>query len=176
MKRYIVLLVVMTLLAGLAGAQSLDQLVARTGFQPVKEGSATRDFDLPGLSGEKLSLAGFKGKLVMLNFWATWCPPCRAEMPSMQKLYTQLKADGFEILAVNLQENAKTVSDHIKKNGFTFPVALDASGSVGGAYGIRAIPTSFLVDRGGKIIGSLVGTREWADPASVEAFMTLLAK
>jgi thiol-disulfide isomerase/thioredoxin len=155
--------------------ESVAEDLRKAGIGVVKEPVPIADFTLPKLGGGTISLSGLKGKVVFLNFWATWCPPCRAEMPSMEKLYGLYKSDGLEILAVNLQEDEKIVRDFMKKNGLSFPVALDGSGKTGGTYGVRGIPTTFIVDRESRIIGSVVGGKEWDTPEVLQAFKTVLS-
>ena len=132
------------------------------------------DFTLPLLTGENGTLSAYKGKVVILNFWATWCPPCRAEMPSMETLYQRFKDQGLEILAVDLGEKAATVRQFIRSNRYTFPVLLDESGRVGSLYGIEAVPTSYIIDRGGKIIATVAGSFQWDNPRVIAAFDALL--
>ena len=130
-------------------------------------------FSLPLLSGERTSLSSYRGKVVLLNFWATWCPPCRAEMPSMEALYRRFKDQGLEILAVDIGEDS-AVQQYIQNNSFTFPVLLDGDGKVSSQYGIRAIPTTFIIDREGKIISMIRGGINWDDPKLTAAFDALL--
>jgi thiol-disulfide isomerase/thioredoxin len=112
---------------------------------------------------------------VFLNFWATWCPPCRAEMPSMERLYQKLKGQGLVILAVDLQEDAKSVQKFVSQHKLTFPILLDSDGRIGGTYGARSIPTSYIVDRKGNVLGGTVGGREWDTPEMIAFFTRLLA-
>ena len=132
------------------------------------------DFALPLLDGNQCKLSDFKGRVVFLNFWATWCPPCRAEMPSMEAVYRQLKDEGFEILAVNIQEDAASVAAFMKDNKLSFPVALDESGQVSAQYGIQAIPTSYIIDRRGLIVSRLTGSINWNEPKIIAALQSLL--
>ena len=138
--------------------------------QPV----TPNDFSLRFLSGGSAFLSSFKGKIVILNFWATWCPPCRAEMPSMEKLYQLYKDKGFEILAVDLGESDETVSQFIKRGNFTFPVMMDSNNKIGIMYGIESIPTSFILNREGKIIARVVGSIHWDSPSMIAAVEELL--
>jgi len=133
-----------------------------------------RDFTLPLLGGKNAALSSYKGKVVLLNFWATWCPPCRAEMPSMETLYKRFSAQGLEILAVDMGEDALIVQRYIKNGGFTFPVLLDSSSKVSSVYGIQAIPTTYIIDREGKIIGRVVGSIEWDNQKVFAAIEALL--
>jgi peroxiredoxin len=148
--------------------------LTKAGIQTVKERVPVVDFTLPKLGGGTASLGSLKGQVVFLNFWATWCPPCREEMPSMEKLYVRFKDRGFTILAVDLQEDEKTVAEFVKKYKLTFPVALDGSGRIGGTYGVRGIPTTYIVDREGGIVGAVVGGKDWGSPEVVAAFETLI--
>ncbi|MCL1928380.1 MAG: TlpA family protein disulfide reductase [Treponema sp.] len=132
------------------------------------------DFTLPLLNGGSAVLSSYRGKVVILNFWATWCPPCRAEMPSMETLYQRLKSQGLEILAVDLKENKATVQQFIRNNRFTFPVPLDEDGKLGSKYGISVIPTSFIINREGKIVSKVVGSIYWDNPKIIAAFEALL--
>jgi cytochrome c-type biogenesis protein len=152
---------------GVAAAFSAAGLpLAREGLDPV-------DFTLPLLEGGNQTLSALKGQVVFLNFWATWCGPCRMEMPSMEAVYRRLKDQGFTILAVNLGEKAAQVSGFMKDNKLTFPVALDESGRTGGQYGAQAIPTTYILDRRGLIISRMVGALDWNEEKIIRAFETL---
>jgi len=135
---------------------------------------APADFSLPSLNGESVALSSYKGSVVILNFWATWCPPCRAEMPSMETLYKRFQNQGLTILAVDLGETAAAVRQFIKNNNYTFPVLLDLKSNVGSLYGVRAIPASYIIDREGKIIASIMGSIQWDTPGMIAAFDALL--
>jgi peroxiredoxin len=132
------------------------------------------DFSLKLVDGRTISLSDFRGKVVFLNFWATWCPPCREEMPSMQALYRRFREQGLEILAVDIMENRKTVTNFLSDNDLTFPTVLDPDGRVSGSYGVQAVPATFIVDRDGKLILRAVGGRDWNTPAVIAAFEELL--
>ena len=114
-------------------------------------GKLAPDFELSNLDGQVVSLSDFRGKPVLLNFWATWCGPCRFEMPFIQKMYEELSGEGLVILAVNLQENPARVKKFVENLGFTFPVLLATNQEVSLAYNIRYIPTTFFVDKNGII-------------------------
>jgi len=143
-------------------------------IQVLNQPMVPRDFTLQLLSGASASLSSYKGKVVILNFWATWCPPCRAEMPSMENLYQRFKDNGLEILAVNMGENPITVRLFIQNNRHTFPVPLDSNNRIGALYGVEAIPTSYILDRDGKIIARIVGSIHWDTPQVITAFDALL--
>ena len=122
-----------------------------------------------------MGLKDLQGKVVFLNFWATWCGPCRDEMPSMEALYTQYKDKGLEIIAVNVRESSKEVLAFMNEYSLSFPAVLDSDGRVSNSYGIQAIPTSFIIDREGKIITRLVGSIDWDTPEIRAAIESLLA-
>ncbi|GHU12826.1 hypothetical protein FACS1894161_1860 [Spirochaetia bacterium] len=132
------------------------------------------DFSLPLLGGGTAKLSGYKGKVVFLNFWATWCPPCRAEMPAMESLFKRFAGDDFVMIAVDCAEKTADVQAFITETKYTFPVALDSNGAIGGRYGATAIPMTFIFGRDGKIISKVVGSLRWDDPKIIAAFETLL--
>jgi cytochrome c biogenesis protein CcmG/thiol:disulfide interchange protein DsbE len=171
--RFLFLSVLVVMAAPLHGA-SLKQQMQSQGLGVAEKPVDPVEFKLQDLAGKQVALSGLKGKVVLLNFWATWCGPCVSEMPSMQRLYKQLKADGLEILAVNLREEKPAVADFVKKLGLTFPILLDADGYVGSVYNARVIPTTYLVDRNGKIFAGMAGAREWDAPEMVEIFRRIL--
>jgi thiol-disulfide isomerase/thioredoxin len=145
---------------------------------PAHEVTA-EDFTLEALDGSKVSLSSFKGKVVLLSFWATWCGPCKQEMPAMEKLYQKLKAKGFVVLAVDMMEDKATVAAFVKKSGYTFPILLDSTGEVGGGpYSARAIPTNYIVDKGGRLVGRKIGIDgpEWTSDERVALFDSLLSQ
>ncbi|MFA5523497.1 MAG: TlpA disulfide reductase family protein [Tissierellales bacterium] len=118
----------------------------------VDIGDSAPDFILKDLEGNSVSIKDFKGeKAVFLNFWASWCPPCREEMPDLDKLYQEYKDDDFIVLAVNVGESEKTVKEFIVENDYSFPVLLDITQATGIAYNTFSIPTSVLVDKEGII-------------------------
>ncbi len=125
------------------------------------------DFDLQDLEGNPVSLDDFKGKPVLLNFWATWCQACKEELPAMQRLYEYLKPQGIEIVAISIDRNDKDrIKKYVKEYGLTFPVLWDPDQKVRRGYYIMGLPTSYLVDSEGKLQGFVSGARAWDSPAS----------
>ncbi|MDO8692057.1 MAG: TlpA disulfide reductase family protein [Dehalococcoidia bacterium] len=127
-----------------------------TGAGP-KVGAPALDFSLPNLDGKATALSSFKGKVVMLNFFATWCPPCRAEMPDLVATYKDSKDKGFEIVAVDLQEDKAAVSGYAKSLGIDFTVLLDSNATVFGQYHVNGLPTSVFIDRSGTVQEIVIG-------------------
>lgn len=143
--------------------------------KPIK-GVSPPDFTLKTLDGKEVSLSDYRGKIVFLNFWATWCPPCRSEMPSMEKLYQKFKDEDFVMLAVSLRENKEKVENFMRDYKLNFPALLDSTGKVGNTYMVRSIPTTYLISRHGDIIGKAIGARNWASEDSFKLFSALLEK
>jgi len=157
-----------------AVSAELARALRNANVQVLNQAVDSHDFTLPFLNGGSASLSSFKGKVVLLNFWATWCPPCRYEMPSMEALYQRFKNHGLEILAVDLGEDAHTVRQFIQNHNYTFPVMLDIDGEVGDDYGVRGIPVTYVLNRQGMIIGVVRGAIDWNTPQVITAFEALL--
>jgi peroxiredoxin len=117
------------------------------------------DFTLESLSGDQISLSDMRGKAIVLNLWASWCPPCREEMPALQRVYQENHERGLEVLAVNMtaQDNIAAVEDFVQEFNLTFPILLDTGGEVGNAYLMRALPTTFFIDQKGVVQRVIVG-------------------
>jgi peroxiredoxin len=154
---------------------SADELHA-VGLSQVRPGTRILDFELQDLQGKKVKLSGLAGQVVFLNFWATWCPPCRAEMPSMERLHARLKDKGLTVIGVDLQEGQREVEDFVHEYKLSFPIVIDRSGSVASAYGIRSIPTTYVIGRDGTILAGRIGGQEWDDPVIADFFEKLLAR
>lgn len=122
----------------------------------VKVGQKAPNFKLANLQGKQVSLSNYKGQGVVLNFWATWCGPCRQELPDFQKEHRTGKK--FKVVTVNLRENKKTVQDFMKRGKYTFPVLLDSKGTVSKSYGVKAVPTTIFIDKNGIVREVVVGT------------------
>ena len=145
-----------------------------TKIQVVSEGINPIEFNLPLLDGTKISLSQFKGKVVFLNFWATWCGPCRSEMPSMEAVYQKLKDKGLEILAVNLGDSKSKVSAFMNENKLSFPAVLDEKSVTGSYYNVQAIPATYIIDKRGLIVARIVGSINWNTPKIISALETVL--
>ena len=152
----------------------LTERMQDLGFQLPSRAVQAVDFDLADLSGAVHSLHSYRGSVVFLNFWATWCGPCRIEMPDLQTLYEALNDnDGFTMLAINLQEDASQVRQFASEMGVSFQILLDSTGEASAAYGARTLPMSYLIDRDGVILARIIGLRDWAEPEFEQLFRAL---
>lgn len=124
----------------------------------AEKGQMAPDFTLTSPSGKQVTLSQFRGKPVVLNFWATWCPPCKLEMPTIEKLSQEAAAKGFVLLTVNQEEDGGTVQNFLQQNKYDFPVVLDTSGQVSQTYQVSGIPTSVFIDAKGIIRDIHTGT------------------
>ena len=135
------------------------------------------EFELPGLDGTVSRLSDFRGRLVLLNFWATWCPPCLAEMPSMETAYQALADRGLVVVALASDEQGRTVVEpFVRKLNLSFPILLDSDSAVSRLYGARDLPSSFLLNRSGQVVAAARGEREWDSEASLSYLRELLAR
>ena len=153
----------------------IDRLLRDMGVTIVPHLAPPVDFNLSDLNGKRVMLSDFKGKIVFLNFWTTWCPPCREEMPSMQKLYTRFKDKDFAMLAVSVKEPAPVVKNFFKDYSLTFTALLDSDGELMTSYRVRAIPATYIIDRDGAIIGKALGPRKWDDQKAMALFEHLIS-
>ena len=141
-----------------------------------EEGHHAPDFALKTLDEKTVRLSDLRGnKVVLINFWATWCPPCRLEMPTMQKIYSEYKGRGFEIFAINIEPDAKEeIREFMEELRLTFPVLLDHDMKVTRKYRLIGLPVSFLIDRQGIIRAKEVGYHDWTEKASRKQVESLL--
>jgi cytochrome c biogenesis protein CcmG/thiol:disulfide interchange protein DsbE len=161
-------IVVATAVVGLAAVIGLAALQRRSS-------SLAPDFAVPDLSGQAVRLSGLRGQVVLLNLWTTWCPPCREEMPSMERLYQKLRDRGFVLLAVSQDEGGKdAVAPFVRDLGLTFPVLVDPEHQVGDRYQVWGYPESFIIDREGRVVERVIGPRDWTSPEQIAAFERLL--
>jgi len=132
-------------------------------------------FELPTLAGGKVRLHDYRGKVVFINFWATWCGTCEVEMPSMEKLYQRFKDDGFEMLTISIDKDQTLIEPFMKKYGLTFPVLLDPESTVAKKdYKTTGVPETFIVDREGIIRHKAIGPRQWDSDEHMAAFAQLV--
>jgi len=140
--------------------EHLDALMVQTLPTPIPAPA----FRLADVGGVSRTLENLRGSVVLLNFWATWCIPCRDEMPVMERLHQRYRQRGFTVLGVNFKESAPEVHAFLKNLGVTFETVLDIDGRVSEKYRVRGLPVTFLVDREGRLIWKAIGAREWDSP------------
>jgi cytochrome c biogenesis protein CcmG/thiol:disulfide interchange protein DsbE len=176
----------------LLGALIVTPWFLRGRFQPVVSGTAAPEFAVTNLQGEPVSLEDYRGKVVLLNVWATWCEPCRQEMPSMERLYTRVRqlpaGQDFEILAISIDATKEkpnaiyggaTIEDlqaYAREIGFTFPIVRDPEGRVQQIYQTTGVPESFLVGRDGIIYKKHAGPTEWDSAPNLALIEDLLQR
>jgi cytochrome c biogenesis protein CcmG/thiol:disulfide interchange protein DsbE len=158
-KNQRIILYILILIAAAAWiALSASTTNAKTNIAP-QAGFTAPDFTLETPENVEYSLSKLKGNAVLVNLWATWCPPCRAEMPAIEKMYQEYKDKGFVVLAVNMtyQDDPAAVSPFIRKYGLTFPILLEETGHIGAAYQLRSLPSSYFINRAGIIQEVVIG-------------------
>ena len=128
-------------------------------------GKPAPGFAFPGLDGKMVRLSDHLGKVVLVNIWATWCPPCVDEMPSMEKLYQEFKDRDFEILAVSIDaDGTGVVAPFMLKYKLTFPALIDSEGSIRESYRVTGVPESFIIDQQGILVKKIIGAADWSTP------------
>jgi len=157
-------------------AWAKDPIFATMAVAHDTSGSEAPGFTLATPEGQTLALSSFRGRVVFLNFWATWCPPCRLEMPSMERLHQEFKDQGLAILAVDIEESPKLVAKFMREFRLTFPALLDSDSRVSSRYAVRGLPTTVLIDRRGRIAGRAIGPREWTSPEGRALIRSLLER
>ena len=156
---------------------ALAWIVATVPFvaQAAEENVLAKNFTLKNLSGNTVSLDQYRGKYLLLNFWATWCGPCKIEMPSLEALYQRFRSDRFDVVGIsNDMFGVQVVRPFVKAAKISFPILLDQRLTVSHQYGVVSLPTSFLIDPHGEIIGVLQGAEDWSDPETLHYFESLL--
>jgi len=159
-RSFLVLLLIISLLVMVAAC-------SKDGPDP-HVGSVAPDFSLNDLTGKPVHLSELRGNVVLLNFWATWCPPCQEEVPSLSRLNAAMTGQGFRMLTVSIDSGgSNAVESFFRKIGFRLPTLLDSGGTVGKMYGITGVPETFILDRHGVIRKKVVGPLTWDDPSVI---------
>ena len=155
-------------------AASEQTLLREAGFQPVEPRQPAAAFQLSDLTGQVHRLQTLRGKVVFLNFWATWCAPCRLEMPEMEHLFQAFRSRPFTMLAVAMQQNRDQVAPFFKELDLHYIALLDVEGDASAIYGVRGLPTTLLIDCTGHLIGKVTGPRPWNNEAVHRLLSALL--
>jgi peroxiredoxin len=174
-RSFLILLAFLTLHAAAEGAT--DAFFPGAGISPVKGNKRAPNFSLEDVHGKKVEFRHFGGKVVFLNFWATWCSPCKEEMPSMEALYNLFKGKDFVFLTVSVDyAGVKPVKEFIEKHRYTFPVLIDPNCETLDLFEVKNIPTTLLIDKKGTIIGKAIGPIDWKKQEVVSVLNLLLKK
>ena len=142
---------------------------------PVTMGQAAPGFTLPQLPSGKLSLSQFKGQVVVVNFWATWCPPCIEETPSLEQFAAQMKPDGVTVIGVSVDENGQALQNFVQHFHISYPVARDPGAALANSYGTYKLPESYIIGRDGHVAEKIIGATNWTDPRMIAFVKSLTA-
>jgi DsbE subfamily thiol:disulfide oxidoreductase len=145
-------------------------------LEEMKGHPAAPDFTLHNPQGKKLSLKDYRGKLVLLNFWATWCAFCKEEMPGMERLYREFRDKGFEILAVNVKDKRNDALAFVKELKLSYTIMMDPAGEVGLLYGAWGMPMTYLIDEKGMVLARMWGPADWYSPGARNLIKGLLER
>jgi peroxiredoxin len=144
---------------------------------PLHVGAAAPGFELPELQGRHLGLADLRGRVVFVNFWATWCPPCRDEAPALERFYRAMQSEGLEVVAISIDEEKDrgAVEAFQREFGLSFPILMDLDKRVYASYRATGVPETFLVDAEGRLVERFIGPRDWDEPRYARQIRRLLA-
>jgi len=190
MIKKIIALTLMLFLTGILVVQAIDQnkeasihkivdSKAKTIPEPstpaigISIGQIAPNIKGTAINGKMINLSSLKGKKVMINFWATWCPPCRNKMLALESLHREMANSNFMIIAVNIDENSSVAREFIQRNGYTFPVVLDENREIAAQYSVRSIPTTYIIDPRGRIAGVITGSRDWSSSETIKILREL---
>jgi peroxiredoxin len=162
-----VLLLILLVLVAFVAVYFLSREKGRQEVKIIGVSDKAPEFSLPAVDGKPIGLSGYRGKVVMVHFWATWCPPCVEEMPTLDALYRAMKGKDLEVLAISADEDgAGAVTAFMRKNKLTLPVLFDPGGTVASSYGTFRLPETYIVDREGVVRYKEIGARDWSVPES----------
>jgi peroxiredoxin len=147
-------------------------------YEPLTLGMMAPDFSLPDLEGKVRRLSDYRGKVVFLNFWATWCKPCKEEMPSMEILWENFKSEDFVMLAISMDRvtTKKDIPSFIESMKLTFPILTDSWGQTDKKYKLMGVPETYIIDQNGVLREKVIGPRDWTEKASVATIVQLVHK
>ena len=169
-KRIAIIGIALLIFLGVAALQWTQ----RGKYKPVVKGASAPEFALPDLQGSEVNLSSFRGKVVFLNFWATWCEPCREEMPSMEILNRYMKDKEFVMLAVSIDKDTSKIEPFMKELNLTMKVLLDKDSKIFQRYKTTGVPETFIIDKNGIIAEKIVGPRDWTRPENLQLIEIVL--
>jgi len=171
----IVIAIATILLVPEASGAAMAELLEKVNLSVYSRPTIPPDFDGRTVDNREMSLRSLQGKVVVLNFWATWCLECRPEMPGFERLHREFSARGLAVIGINAREGSAAIREYAKELGLTFPLLLDDSGKINSSYGVIGLPTTFLIGRDGRAIALAVGPRDWSGNPSRELIRSLLS-
>jgi len=168
----------MVTILGAPGASRAEaaELLERLNLSGYRPGTKSPEFDGTTADGRTVSLASLRGKVILLNFWATWCQECRPEMPLFERLHREFAAQGLSVVGINAREGTAAIRGYAKELGLTFPLVLDVKGEINAAYGVIGLPATFLIGRDGRAVGRAIGPRDWGSASAKGIIQALLAE
>jgi len=173
---YCIIALTNTLTALAAERQALSELLKPLNVSAYPSLMHPPDFNGLTADGQAMSLASLRGKVLLFNFWATWCLECRPEMPVFEQLHREFSGQGLAVVGINAREGTLTIREYAKELGLTFPLILDPSGTINSAYGVIGLPTTFLIGRDGRAVALAIGPREWNGKAARAIIQALLGE
>jgi len=159
-----------------AGEPTVTNLLRKLNLSSYPTNMRPPEFRGQTPDGKIVSLAGLRGKVVLVNFWASWCPDCRPEMPLFEQLHRQFAAQGLSVIGINAREGTRPIRGYAKELGLTFPLVLDPKGEINAAYGVIGLPTTFLIGRDGRAVALAVGPRDWGSEQAIAIIRILLSE
>jgi peroxiredoxin len=172
-----ILVVMVTILAPPAASRAeVAELLQKLNLTAYRSGTRPPEFNGRTADGRTASLASQRGRVLILNFWATWCLECRPEMPIFERLHREYAPYGLSVIGINAREGTVAIRGYAKELGLTFPLILDATGEINALYGVIGLPTTFFVGRNGRAVALAVGPREWASTPARALIQALLAE
>jgi peroxiredoxin len=172
-----VLIAAITMLSTtIASAAELTELIGKLNLSAYRASTKPPEFSGQTIDGRAVSLGLLRGKLIILNFWASWCQECRPEMPMFERLHHEFTAQGLSVIGINAREGPGAIRAYGKELGLTFPLVLDPRGEINAAYGVIGLPSTFVIGRDGRAVARGIGAREWAGDEARAIIQALLAE
>lgn len=175
-QAWLLLVLMSTVASGAFGQPAVTDLLQTLNLSDYRPGMWPPPFMARAVSGDEVSLAALQGRVVLVNFWASWCAACRPEMPMFERLHQDFAAQGLTVLGLNFREDAQTIQQYARELGLTFPLVLDPQGEIFRSYGVIGLPTTLLIGRDGHPVALAIGPRDWASTQARAIIQALLAE